>query len=832
MNDFLFDESAFSTLDVGRSDDVSVVGDLACQQCGLHKTCLSPGIPVSGEGRRDVFVVGEAPGEQEDRSGENFVGWTGRKLADDFKTSTGMDLRRDCRISNVLQCRPPNNKYDGSKARFCLPRLRQQIKEHKPKVILCLGAAAISNVLRPPKRANKGMAPGNCRGLVFPSLEFNCWVVTTWHPSYVSRMNKNHEIQKCFERDLRLVSEYLKKPFNAKAFRPPKTIWVDDPETAFDNWKRLKADVAECLKSGRPFAFDYETNKISPFDSDSEVYWISLSFNPSLGYAFQWVPNDPKKVGLANALLSSENLKVAQNATFEELWSRRVLGLEVREPVYCTQLASHILQPRGEVTGLAFQTFWRWGTKYKDSVDVKKIGQEDLAVAAKYAGLDAAYELKLFYSQCKAFRGKDGLVRGNKFFQQARRMLMEFKDRGLLLDHKRVEHLRKDFEKRVANIDAKLGKCSMELLSRTGDLTDFYSSPTQISKALKPYIEKHNAQQAEDAGLKISSDEKVLEALAGSTEDVYLKGFCLNLLERRKIQQKGLDTFLIPLPKMLGEDGKIHADIRLDIAETMRSSSANPNLQNLPVRDKLLSRVRWCLVAPPGKWLLHADVQGAEVCGLCNCSHDQRLKKFILEGFDFHRYWAARLYGVPEREVTSQQRQEAKNGFVFPSFYGAQPPSIAKRFNKSEAFIRKLQEGLWKMFPQARAWQKQRIKAYRQEGFLEQPFGFRQYAPLSTNQVINTPIQGSSFHLILWGMLQAEKEMRRRRLKSILFSEVHDDLWAVVEPEELDEVVEVLRDTIEREWFPWQEVPMRLDFDVGYDFCELTPLENWREVPE
>jgi len=114
-----------------------------CQLCGLYKNCLSPKMDYTGEGKKEILVIAEAPGKNEDEQGIQLIGKAGQKLRDELDYF-GLDLDADCWKMNAIFCRPPNNRTpDNKEIGFCRPKVIKTIKKLKPKKILLLGKTAI-----------------------------------------------------------------------------------------------------------------------------------------------------------------------------------------------------------------------------------------------------------------------------------------------------------------------------------------------------------------------------------------------------------------------------------------------------------------------------------------------------------------------------------------------------------------------------------------------------------------------------------------------------------------------------------------------------------------
>lgn len=172
----------------------------ACTLCGLHKTRTQT---VFGVGRRDaqLFVIGEAPGADEDRQGEPFVGRAGQLLNAMLK-AIGLP-RSEVYIANILKCRPPNNRDpEPAEQTSCTPYLTQQIALVQPRVLLAVGRIAAQWLLQ------TDTPIGRLRGRVVGYGERNTPLVVTYHPAYLLRSPLDKA--KAWS-DLRMVKELLSR---------------------------------------------------------------------------------------------------------------------------------------------------------------------------------------------------------------------------------------------------------------------------------------------------------------------------------------------------------------------------------------------------------------------------------------------------------------------------------------------------------------------------------------------------------------------------------------------------------------------------------------------
>ena len=153
---------------------------LGCTKCGLHKT-RTQGVVGVGPRRTDWMVIGEAPGAEEDRRGEPFVGRAGH-LLDAMLRAIGLDRGTNVYIANVLKSRPPNNRDPKpEEVAACLPYLMRQIVLLQPRLMLAVGRIAAQNLL------STDMSLGRLRGKVHYFGELNTPLIVTYHPAYLLR---------------------------------------------------------------------------------------------------------------------------------------------------------------------------------------------------------------------------------------------------------------------------------------------------------------------------------------------------------------------------------------------------------------------------------------------------------------------------------------------------------------------------------------------------------------------------------------------------------------------------------------------------------------------
>lgn len=364
-------------------------------------------MPLSGEGRRGILVVAEAPGRTEDEQGTQLVGkvgkWFREKLFD-----LGIDLDRDCWKTNAVCCRPPDNRTPNDKEVLaCRGNVMKAIEQCKPEMILLLGGAAVKSVIGSLWRESVGKM-GVWVGRQIPCQEYDAWVCPMYHPSYIIRESKP-VLDLWFDRYLEEAVALEGRPWPDGLPEYEKRI-----ECMYDPSKVAKAlrGMAK-TEGGVPLVFDYETNMLKPDGPDARIVSCAVCYGGGMAMAFPWHGEAVKAMG---ELLRAGSVKIAANMKFEERWTRRVFGHGVCNWKWDTMLAAHVLDNRRGTKSVKFLAFVMLGQKpwdegvgpylKADSPGVpNRIDKVPLADLLMYNGMDAIVEWEIAKIQRKEIRG-------------------------------------------------------------------------------------------------------------------------------------------------------------------------------------------------------------------------------------------------------------------------------------------------------------------------------------------------------------------------------------------------------------------------------------------
>jgi len=325
-------------------------------------------------------------------------------------------------------------------------------------------------------------------------------------------------------------------------------------------------------------------------------------------------------------------------------------------------------------------------------------------------------------------------------------------------------------------------------------------------------------------GKTISTAVDVLEELAGSHRAPKL------VLEYRQLT-KLKSTYVDALPALLNSGtGRLHTTFDQTGTATGRLSSANPNLQNIPVRTEVGREIRAAFTAAPGYLLLAADYSQIELRLLAHYSKDPLLVEAFRRGDDIHTLTASQVFGVPPLMVTADHRRQAKV-VNFGIVYGLSAFGLSQNLGIEPSEAKKFIEAYFEKYRGVRAFIDRTLDETRRDGRVKTLFGRVRPIPdinsknfnlrgFAERTAVNTPLQGTAADLIKLAMIRIDALIRERELKSKMTLQVHDELVFEVPEDEVDAVRSLVREQMENV-HPSLSVPLMVEIGVG---------RNWRDL--
>jgi DNA polymerase I-like protein with 3'-5' exonuclease and polymerase domains len=177
-----------------------------------------------------------------------------------------------------------------------------------------------------------------------------------------------------------------------------------------------------------------------------------------------------------------------------------------------------------------------------------------------------------------------------------------------------------------------------------------------------------------------------------------------------------------------------------------------------------------------------------------------------------------------DKDLFKKHRYMSKNKFVFPSFFGARPKSIARALGVDLRIAERLQAMFWDEFPDIKAWQDNLVKSYYKQGYVTGLSGFRRRAPVIHNELINSPIQSDESIIVCGAMI------RVARLGLPCTMEIHDDLTFVMPNKKIDEYSELIIGEMLRITFDWINVPLEVERKIGQDWGQMKDAGKFESV--
>jgi DNA polymerase-1 len=323
-------------------------------------------------------------------------------------------------------------------------------------------------------------------------------------------------------------------------------------------------------------------------------------------------------------------------------------------------------------------------------------------------------------------------------------------------------------------------------------------------------------------GKVISTAQDVLEELA---EHHPVPALVLEYRQLAKLRS----TYLDSLPQLVDAEGRVHTTFNQVGTATGRLSSTNPNLQNIPVRTGLGREIRAAFIPAPGNLLMSADYSQIELRLMAHFSQDPLLLDAYRTGKDIHTLTASEVFGIPVAQLDKETRARAK-AVNFGIVYGISPFGLAAQLGIDQREAKLYIETYFQRYAGVRRFIDETLETVRREQAVRTWFGRVRPIPdiqsrnpnmrgFAERTAINTPLQGTAADLIKLAMIRLDAEMSKRKLRSRMTLQVHDELLFDVVPAEAEE----LRTLVQHEMEHVAEFSVPIVAEVGLG-------DNWRDI--
>jgi DNA polymerase-1 len=584
-----------------------------------------------------------------------------------------------------------------------------------------------------------------------------------------------------------------------------------------------RASLRAELSVTEEFCFDTETTGLDTHSS--EIVCLSFSFRKHEAYCVLL----PSKKEEAQKVLdefrdifADENiLKIAQNIKYDMLMLSNY-GIEVRGKLYDTMLAHYLIQPEQKhnldylcdiyLNYEKVPTENLIGKKGKNQLTMRSVGKEKLR---DYACEDAdlTFQLK------QALDPKLDEYEMRELFETLEMplvpVLVHMENAGVKINSEVLKEYAKKLRKQIIEIEKEIHEMAGEEFN--------VSSPKQLGPILFEKL-KIDTNARKTKTKQYSTSEEVLVRLADRHPIIN------KILEFRGLK-KLLSTYVEALPEIVNKKtGKIHSSFNQAITATGRLSSINPNLQNIPIRDEAGREIRRAFIPSDEEHtFLSADYSQIELRIMAALSKDEEMLKAFNEGKDIHAITAAKIFKVPENEVTSDMRRQAKTA-NFGIIYGISAFGLSQRLNIPRKEAKELIDGYFENFPKIKEYMDEQIELARNKGFVQTIKGRKRYLNdinsangmvrgMAERNAINAPIQGSAADIIKMAMIKIYESFKNAELKSKMILQVHDELNFDVLKTELEQVKKIVKTEMENAWE--MGVPLTV---------EMNAADNWLDA--
>ncbi len=350
---------------------------------------------------------------------------------------------------------------------------------------------------------------------------------------------------------------------------------------------------------------------------------------------------------------------------------------------------------------------------------------------------------------------------------------------------------------RMGEITARLADRVEELEARCYELAGeefVIGSPQQLGRIL---FEKLGLTPGRKGKTGYSTDTKVLRSIRGDHEIVAV-------VEEWRELSKLLNTYLQPLPEMIGADGRLHTTFNQTVAATGRLSTSNPNLQAIPIRTELGREIRSAFVAEPGARLISADYSQIELRILAHVSGEPKLREAFERGEDIHTATAAEVLGVDPAKLTSGERSIAKM-INFGIVYGISAFGLSENLEIPREEAQQYIDAYLARFPLVQDFIQRTIERTEQDGYATSLLGRRRPVPelrvrnrqtrgFGERVAVNFVMQGSNADIIKVAMVAIEQRLREEGRSARIVLQVHDELLLEAPDAETSAVKEIVRE--------------------------------------
>ena len=345
------------------------------------------------------------------------------------------------------------------------------------------------------------------------------------------------------------------------------------------------------------------------------------------------------------------------------------------------------------------------------------------------------------------------------------------------------------------------------------------NSPAQLSKVL--FVDMGIPYPKKVTNGKYSTSKDILDKIA------FVNPIVDQILEYRMLS-KLYSNYAVGLINEIREDGRIHTTYTQTLTRTRRLSSISPNLQNIPARDEYSRLIRKAFIPDDNSVLLSSDYSQVELRVFASMSNATQMIDAFKNDIDIHTKTASDIYHIPIEEVTKKERRTAK-AVNFGIIYGISSFGLSEDLGIDMVEAKHFIDNYLDAFPGIREYmEKEKEEAYK-NGYVTtlmnrrrviEELNSKNYMIRTSGErmALNTPIQGTAADILKKAMVELYNEMNKKKLKSKILLQVHDELIINVLEDEIDEVKKLTQEVMENAFK--LEVPLKVEISTGSNWYE------------
>ncbi len=602
------------------------------------------------------------------------------------------------------------------------------------------------------------------------------------------------------------------------------------------NYQSIKTEedllkLKNLLSKNGIFALDTETTDLNPWKAkliacsfsikSNEAYFIRLSDDDKDDFFTEKTPdsitvNNFKK-HFKDLFENNSIKKICQNGKFD-ISVLRMIGIEVNNFYFDTMIAAYVIDPdqKNGMNDLSEKylnyTPIQITELIRDKENAADIVNVDPELLLKYSCEDADITFQLYEKLASLLKSQNLEKVAYEIEFPLVEVLESMEYEGININVDVLKSLSNELENMLTNFKAAIYRLVGEQFN--------LNSTKQLQEIL---YEKLKLSTGRKTKTGYSTDARALENLRGEHEVIDL------ILSYRQVS-KLKSTYTDALPKLINPITKrLHTSYNQAVVATGRLASNDPNLQNIPIRTELGKEIRKAFIPRDKNYLiLSADYSQIELRIMASICEDETLINAFKNQEDIHRRTAALVFRVKPEHVTPDMRRKAKE-VNFGILYGIGPFGLKTRLGISQNYAKEIIDNYFSTFPKVKNYMDTSIQKANEKGYSETLTGRRRYhRNINSNNknvkqfeeraAINMPIQGTAADMIKIAMINIHRELKKRKSKSKMILQVHDELVFDVHKSEVDELKELIKYLMETS-FPLK-VPVVVDVDIGDNWLD------------